>query len=105
MLMLFGLSAQASAIETKTVTAPIQSNGTKCSEIRLAAGFAYNDVTAFKAECQGYFMVSRNGKFVESRNIYGIRSGSPGSTRRRLFLGKKFYNPSTGKWRIIVSRQ
>jgi len=104
MLMLFGLSAQASAIETRTLTAPYQSNGTKCSEIRLAAAFAYNDTAAFKAECRGYFTVYRNGIHVESRNVYGIRTGTPGTTRRRLYLGKKFYNPTTRKWRISVSK-
>ncbi len=103
MLMLFGLSAQASAVETRTVTAPNQSFGTKCSEIRLAAAFAYNEAAAFSAECIGYFSVYRNGVHVESRNLYGIRTGAPGTTRRRFFLGKKFYNPTTRKWRISVS--
>jgi len=104
MLMLFGLSAQASAIETRTVTAPNQSNGTKCSEIRLAAAFAYNDTAAFNAQCSGYFTVYRNGGFAENRNLYGIRTGTPGTTRRRSYLGKKFYNPTTRKWRIVVSK-
>ena len=104
MLMLFGLSAQASALETRNVTAPIQSNGTKCSEIRVAAAFAFNDTAAFKAECSGYFSVTRNGIRVESRNVYGIRTGIPGTTRRTAYIGKKFYNPTTRKWRISVSK-
>ena len=102
MLMLFGLSAQASALETRTVTAPNQSFGTKCSEIRLAAAFAYNDSAAFKAECIGYFSSYRNGARTVNPNHYGIRTGAPGTTRRTLYLGKKFYNPTTRKWRIAV---
>jgi len=66
--------------------------------------FAYNDTAAFNAQCSGYFSVTRNGIRVESRNVYGIRTGTPGTTRRTAYLAKKFYNPTTRKWRISVSK-
>ncbi len=46
----------------------------------------------------------RDGAWVDNHNLYGIRTGLHGTTRRNLYLGKKFYNPTTRKWRITVTK-
>ncbi len=89
--LLFGSSAQATVvIATKTLTAPNQSYGTRCSEIRVTAAFAFNDRTAFTASCVGHF--SANKYMIVNRNDV-------------VYVGAKFYNPTLKKWRITVAKR
>jgi hypothetical protein len=89
-----GGGAQAATYTTRNVNAIRQANGIGCGETRLAAAVAFQDKRIVKARCLG--QINRNP------NKFAISSGTTGPT---VFVATKFFNPSTSKWRIAVTRR
>jgi hypothetical protein len=89
-----GGGAQAATLTTRNVNAIRQANGIGCGETRLAAAVAFQDKSIVKARCVGQLNKNPN-KFV-------IALGTTGPT---VFVATKFWNASTSKWRIAVTRR
>jgi hypothetical protein len=86
--------AQAATFTTRTVNAVRQSTGIGCGETRLAAAVAFQNKSIAKARCLG--------QINDNANKYAISWTTTGPT---IFFSSKFFNASTHKWRIAVTRR
>jgi hypothetical protein len=87
-------SAPAATFVTRTVNAAHQRTGIGCGETRLAAAVAFQNKGILTLRCLG--------QVNNSSNKYAIATSATGPT---VYISSKFFNGSTHKWRIAVTRR